>query len=243
MRLASGPRYPPPIIVPAVRADVPELVRIMFDAKAPDLLSFFFLSNGGDLEDQIKKTTSMFNKSLDDPQQMVMKALDADTQEITACSVWNFKNFEAERYAESERRSAAQFMAGHPLPISLEGKSAPHPLEKYLLEKFNAFQDAWMKETKNFYLGLLMTDPKFQRRGIGTALLNWGHEIADKKGLPSFLVATPVGHPLYLSVGWKEVAEPITIDFREFVPGARSGDKGWGIYQYYFHLRLPKNGN
>jgi hypothetical protein len=39
------------------------------------------------------------------------------------------------------------------------------------------------------------------------------------------LVATPMGHPLYLSVGWKEIAEPITIDFREFAPGAKSGDK------------------
>jgi hypothetical protein len=75
------------------------------------------------------------------------------------------------------------------------------PINKYISEHYNEFVESWTKGVKHIKLGLLITDSRFQRRGIGTVLLEWGHELADCDAAPCFLSATPFGHPLYQSLG------------------------------------------
>ncbi|KAH8769379.1 hypothetical protein F5882DRAFT_302053, partial [Hyaloscypha sp. PMI_1271] len=89
-------------------------------------------------------------------------------------------------------------------------------------------------------LVLLMTDPAFQRRGIGTALLKWGHALADAEQVPCFLCASPFGWPLYRALGWHQVGEEVVVDLKEFVKYAEGGDQGWGVYKMRFMLRLPR---
>ena len=73
-------------------------------------------------------------------------------------------------------------------------------------------------------------------------MLDWGHKRADDDRVPCFLAASPVGHPWYQSVGWKDVDKPFQIDLRSWVMYAENGDQGWGTYTYYYMLRLPKAG-
>jgi len=112
-------------------------------------------------------------------------------------------------------------------------------LGQYIKDSMDKFLTGWPSDTKHLYLGLLMTDPKFQRRGIGSALLQWGAQLADKDRVPSFLIASPVGHPLYRSLGWQETGEGIRIQLREWIAGAEAGDKGLGVYKFYFMFRMP----
>jgi ribosomal protein S18 acetylase RimI-like enzyme len=56
-----------------------------------------------------------------------------------------------------------------------------------------------------WHLGLLATDPKYQRRGIGKKLVEFGREMARKENVPVTLEASVVGRGLYLKIGFKIV--------------------------------------
>lgn len=59
---------------------------------------------------------------------------------------------------------------------------------------------------------------EFQGLGVGSALLRQGCELADSLGLPSMLIASPEGYPVYRKFGYQNV---LAIDFDV------TGD--WGI--------------
>ncbi|KAL1845319.1 hypothetical protein VTK73DRAFT_688 [Phialemonium thermophilum] len=61
-------------------------------------------------------------------------------------------------------------------------------------------QEYWM-------LQVLAVDPKFHRRGVGKALVQWGVEHAFRAGRDVQLTASPAGRLLYLSQGFEVVAE------------------------------------
>ncbi|KAI1764606.1 acyl-CoA N-acyltransferase [Hypoxylon sp. FL1150] len=63
----------------------------------------------------------------------------------------------------------------------------------------------------HWYLEMLGVRTEFQRKGAGKALLRWGLERADEEGIETFLAASPMGTPLYLSHGF-EIVETVLID-------------------------------
>ncbi|KAH8880318.1 putative GNAT family acetyltransferase [Thozetella sp. PMI_491] len=56
-----------------------------------------------------------------------------------------------------------------------------------------------------WYCIVLGVDPAHQRRGIGRMLANWGVERAASERRDCYLVATPAGIPLYLSLGFQDL--------------------------------------
>ena len=64
-------------------------------------------------------------------------------------------------------------------------------------------------------LGVLCTDPAYFRRGVGTDLIKWGLEIADKEDLPSYLEASKFGHALYSRLGFEDL-EVLTVDMKKY---------------------------
>lgn len=223
-------------ILPATRSDIPKLVAVYIAAESSNVLTF---SMHQDQHEWAKETTELIEKEFDNPEYMFMKVLDGETGEIGGLGFWNMGSPRSGRVQSSSAEHGV-FGGGQVLAVTEEKELTP--LQKYLQAKMQGFAKSWMVETRNLYLGLLMTDPKYQRRGIGTAMLNWGHERADKEKVPMFLIATPVGHGLYQHVGWKDIAEPIEVDLREWVEGGKGGDQGWGDYRFYPMLRLPKTG-
>ncbi|KAK4149786.1 puromycin N-acetyltransferase [Chaetomidium leptoderma] len=65
--------------------------------------------------------------------------------------------------------------------------------------------------SKMWYLLLLAVDPTQYRRGIGRMLVQHGLDQAAKAGKDAFLVATPNGRGLYLSVGFCDMEEPFLL--------------------------------
>lgn len=60
----------------------------------------------------------------------------------------------------------------------------------------------------------MATDPAYQRRGIGAALLEKLQEIADEDVLPMYLLSTTAGRKLYEKSGFRVVKE-VVLDLEE----------------------------
>jgi len=60
----------------------------------------------------------------------------------------------------------------------------------------------------------MFTDPKHQRRGVGTKLLKWGLERADEMGVEIFLEATQFGLHMYEQNGF-QVTQHIVVQVPE----------------------------
>ncbi|EED22083.1 conserved hypothetical protein [Talaromyces stipitatus ATCC 10500] len=227
MRTRIPSRFPVPIIQFAERNDIPELVRVWLAAERTNLLMFYHFPTEESRSEYAEQAIKVLDENFDDPHLLLLKAVDPDTSRITAMAVWQKRGY-GQPSAQSE-----DIFAG-------AGDSDQIPLERYIDTQFKRFLASWAQNSKHLYLALLMTDPNFQRRGIGTAMLEWGHKHADEAGIPAFLIASPVGHPLYQHVGWKDVDTPLQIDLSQWAAGAQGGDMGWGVYKYYYMLRMAK---
>ena len=79
-------------------------------------------------------------------------------------------------------------------------------------------------------LSLCFVHPDYQRKGVGTLLLQRGIERAEGAQANIWLTSTPQAVPTYLKNGW-EVKEIQTIDLGEY--------GGEGIYNRAWMLREP----
>ena len=58
---------------------------------------------------------------------------------------------------------------------------------------------------ESWYLDFLCTDPKYERKGHGKGLVNWGVEQAEKEGVCASLIATWERDGFYAKLGFEEV--------------------------------------
>jgi ribosomal protein S18 acetylase RimI-like enzyme len=63
------------------------------------------------------------------------------------------------------------------------------------------------KIDETWYLKILGVHPKYQRRGVGAALIDWGLQHARQRGEKVYLEASQTGKALYLKKGFKVVGE------------------------------------
>ena len=97
-----------------------------------------------------------------------------------------------------------------------------NPLHEHLNKEFSKTRNNRLAGKKYIHIGALATHPAHQGKGIGTALVHWATSEADQSRIPCWLESTPVGHPLYLRAGFRDVGS-LGVDLREFVPGAKVG--------------------
>ena len=62
---------------------------------------------------------------------------------------------------------------------------------------------------------MLHTDPEYQGRGAGSALMDWGKQKADELGLPMYLESSTKGHGFYQRHDFQDV-EVMDIDFSAY---------------------------
>jgi GNAT superfamily N-acetyltransferase len=245
VRTNKGPRYPPPPLFPAVKADIPAILAIWLAARAPDLLV-----QTVSRPDEQARLTLFLNERFSNPLASIIKAVDwKDPNRITAVGIWEKKNYSSpspsgclEASVSGTENGGGKCCVGFLISgngNTKEGEKGT-PIEDFIRDRQLAFNDTWPNGVKHMELVLLMTDPAFQHRGIGTALLKWGHALADAEQVPCFLCASPFGWPLYRALGWHQVGEELVIELKEFVKYAEGGDQGWGVYKMRFMLRLPR---
>jgi GNAT superfamily N-acetyltransferase len=175
----DGPRYEPPKLLRAERTDIPDLVRVYLNAEKGNLLHMLQWPSN---KDATKIFTKMFNMVIDAPQILFMKAIDVEINAISAFAIWQFHGYEQEEDINAHPRYFGA--AGMLMANAQDDPYMPDPLGKYINDEFTGFLDSWFKSTKYISTAWLMTDPRFQRRGIGTALMKYGHNLADQDGVP-----------------------------------------------------------
>lgn len=70
-------------------------------------------------------------------------------------------------------------------------------------------------------LDTLATHPDYQRRGAGSALMEWGCKMADEAGVAAYVDASKSGAPLYEKFGFVDKSEPDAGDVASMVRAAR----------------------
>uniref|UniRef100_V5GUJ8 N-acetyltransferase domain-containing protein n=2 Tax=Kalmanozyma brasiliensis (strain GHG001) TaxID=1365824 RepID=V5GUJ8_KALBG len=123
--------------------------------------------------------------------------------------------FDKEGYCIVGAYSEAGVMAGFAIWRAISPITPPESVETNKTEKeqpslFNRFfaqmnrtRDATMEGKRYWFLKLLIIDPSFQRKGLGSKLVNWGTSRADEEGVCAWLESSPMGKGAYLKAGFR----------------------------------------
>ncbi|KAI4116959.1 MAG: hypothetical protein LQ345_002712 [Seirophora villosa] len=133
------------------------------------------------------------------------KVVDTETGNIVACAKWGYPySLTAEQEAEKAK-------------LDLKKPSYPEGTNLALYDHFFTLLYAKRKKNvedgKDYFLHILVVSPKYQRRGLGTMLIQEGLGAADKDNARAYVEASAKGLGLYKRHGWKEI-DCIEIDMR-----------------------------
>ncbi|KAI0535222.1 acyl-CoA N-acyltransferase [Xylaria digitata] len=155
---------------------------------------------------------------LSQPNARMFKAIDRDTNQIYGFACWRRVNKEGEP----------------PAPATAKATTSPQ-LPPFMNAEFTVATGAEVKQLEDHMKDLtaFAVDPDHQNKGIGSQLLKHCIRIADEAGLPSWLVAFPGSHSLYLRHGF------VDIDHRDNDLNAWDNNRcrGYGTYRAYACLR------
>ncbi|KAM0545150.1 hypothetical protein ACHAPJ_011496 [Fusarium lateritium] len=129
------------------------------------------------------------------------KVVDADIgeDEMVAFTMWYMWDTPPtkEQHSFSSYRGPSCNAEAYPMPVR------PNTMR---------FEVQELKQAETIVLKLLHTDPKHQRRGAASLLIEWGLKEADRLGIPACLESSSQGRKLYEKFGFEEV-ERHTVDF------------------------------
>ncbi|ORY06770.1 acyl-CoA N-acyltransferase [Clohesyomyces aquaticus] len=150
---------------------------------------------------QEKRAAKLIEERKEDPSCIFTKAVDEETGELIAFSKWHIYETAALAAAAEKSVNIRPGMNVEACTMFFSG------LAKRKKET--------MGNKPHIYLHLLHTDPDFQKRGAGRALLRWGTTKADTVGLPVYLESSPAGHPFYLKHEFADI-DRFDLDLRPF---------------------------
>ncbi|KAJ5670962.1 hypothetical protein N7507_000089 [Penicillium longicatenatum] len=168
-------------------------------------------------------------KHLASPEAHVLKVRDPSSGVIVGYGRWQIPAVLGVPPNVPELSEQAQIYAKDPVAF------APQPMNKEVYAAFRRLLDEGRKQYTTdrdmsrfsailkaplllisvIVLDLLATLPSHQGRGIGSALIRWGTQLADSLQTRIYLEATPEGYPIYLKYGWKRLDE-VELDLGKF---------------------------
>lgn len=162
----------------------------------------------------IDKLASSHSSAVSDPTKHGMKVIDTDNDGIiVACATWQETKAMTEEDWEREKEEE---MKGYPdARMDLAGE--------FIIKSLDAKKRIKGHERRWWELLSLNVLPSYQRRGIGSMLMDWGNAKQEELGLPGFIVASDQGYGLYLKHGYQET-ERWEFDMAEW---AHLGGSGW----------------
>ena len=183
------------------------------------------------LRENIQSLTKKASHSDDEAGSRVMVAYDTDAAPLDSDYDYDFPEDLAEcRIGDGERqrivgvgnwvlqpkhRSQKQIDDENSEPSAF-GPSANKELLRVFVAALAASQAKHIGGDPYVYLKVLAVDPEYQRKGVGTKLLAYGLDLADKLELPAFLEGSPHGKALYNRVGFEDRGWVENFDVRDF---------------------------
>jgi GNAT superfamily N-acetyltransferase len=177
-----------------------------------------------------------------------IKAVDEDGQILGGLSCF-FKGFEESEVPHTDPGFE------HPAPTTTDEVEEPLSEEKKranaIIDSLDAMEDADMSHWQNILsppgskciiLTGLNVAPQHQRKGVGSALMKWVTDEADKHGVYMWVHSSEGAYKVYLNSGF-EVVGTLDVDLDAYSPGPPPGEgEGaiWGHYVLRYMKRLPK---
>jgi len=180
------------IVAPIELDDLQAWLEIHYEAFQS---TFAFFWNQRPSPESYKLLAERRVKALSEPGSYVMKAVDTDNDNrVVGVASWAI--YEKERQADEVKKSFAQPM---PIPeINCQARDA-------FLVHINEARVKYMGTAPCVMLNSLVVHPEYQRRGIGTALMKFGVDEADRLGFRGYLEASAGGKGLYEKFGYRRV--------------------------------------
>lgn len=147
--------------------------------------------------------------------------------------------------AKEEKKTAGDSEAAKEPEPELPGAARIAALQDMTNAHRTVFWDKMLPEgTKALIVICISVDPAYQGHGIGSALIRWGTQQADRLGVFCMVHSSEAGWPTFQRRGF-EVAEHLTFDLDEWAPrppreGELNGELGkWGEYTFRYMVRQP----
>ncbi|MCJ1240605.1 hypothetical protein MMC14_008609 [Varicellaria rhodocarpa] len=181
----------------------------------------------------------------------LIKATDKETGSIVGWATWSFHWYEDEKKGNGDEAEVPE--EGEGGDSITEATVTPDKLTKIipqqlLVQRIDANQTKakanWMSslsDKKHMSLDALAVLPTYQSRGVGSALVRWGTEQADVRGVSCWIDVSPAGAGVYARAGFREIGGD-DYDLSEFAPGGKKGKRGWGIYRFMYMIREARRG-
>jgi GNAT superfamily N-acetyltransferase len=179
------------------------------------------------------------------------KAVDTETGEILGGMYWGFAGCEKNEIPRTDPgprpASPAVEIENQDSSESLEKEEGIKQLEQRTNEDMKKRQGLLMSPgTKCMFILMFMVSPIHQGKGVGSALLKWGTDVADQIGTFIWVHSSERAWKVFQSRGF-EVAYTLDIDLDEYAPfppakGVGKEDGTWGRYVFRYMKRLPLAG-
>jgi GNAT superfamily N-acetyltransferase len=220
-------------LLPADHEDIPRLAHIHVVSCLPDNAFSLYFASPQEFE---RRVIDMLEGQVGDPAWQHIKAVDMKTGILAAWASWNTPSDAQIR--ERDEKLAARVVT----PEKRTGRGHfdfPLGLPIFVEEDTKKWLEKWTRGQRHMLCKGLFTDPSFQRRGMGNALVKHGNWLADQAKLPIFLQASPFGYPIYAKHDF-ETVQHLDVNLTEWAPDAEGNDKGYGNYRFRYMMRLPR---
>ncbi|KAL5882505.1 hypothetical protein ACKVWC_001510 [Pyricularia oryzae] len=121
-------------------------------------------------------------------------------EEIAGWALWQQPRTEVDPDAACGLE--AKTMAA-PLPAIINGEAIKAREEALTGAYKKAFGEDGMR--RMWSADIVVVDPKHRRKGVGSMLMRWGLDKAEKSETDACIVATDLGRDMYLTVGFQDV--------------------------------------
>ena len=196
------------------------------------------------------------------PRCIVLKAVDDASGEMAGYCTWGFRGIQPDEMPEVDGRiqpkqptevvaaesASDKSQASQSVPEEQNPKeaSSDNPITR-LIAMQDADMQSWLEEvmpegTRCMYVVGLSISPQYQRRGAGSALLQWGTDVCDQLGIFAWVHSSELAWKMYEKRGFRTVRE-LDCDLDEYAPGPppdEGPDAKWGHYVLRYMKYEPK---
>ena len=99
-------------------------------------------------------------------------------------------------------------------------------------------QRKWFAGRRYMYMSAVYVDPEYQGRGVGSAIMEWGEERADREGVVAFLQSSAPARGFYERREWNRI-DFVELDLSQWAnEKEQGGGLGYGIYRIVYMIRV-----
>jgi GNAT superfamily N-acetyltransferase len=180
---------------------------------------------------------------------MILKAVDEATGTVVGFSCWGFRGFEAAEIPRLDLGQPRENDMSRPVfkdeMMQIRRRRKGRRRRGDSVKRLEAMTDADMKKwmetlmppgTKCVFVCSLSVAPKFQARGVGSALLRWGTDTADRFGVFIWVHSSESAWTTYAKHDF-EIVGTLDVDLDDWAP--KSPPKRRGTWCYLGSLYLP----